>query len=415
MRRFADVLASRSALSQRATKEVVADLAAGGDGEAVVDRWYRETIASRRARRRCDRLHRTPSAAISLVRLTGRFRFDPRCAGGTESLRRSLKKAGSDAGPAASLRPSRRNTRAHGCAGSSSAARSALHRPPNHEHCRGGPMTHSIDAPLPPPATTGTGATAPRRRPRRPPTSTKDSPSTRPRTSGRPPPRPAARSPPPLPTRPRKSPRRPSARPRTCSTRAAPRSRTRPITQQQKAGQSLTSLAQELRGLADGTSSGAPGPARDLLQQASGMVESFARKLQNREPAELLDEVRSFARRKPGLFLLGAAAAGVLAGRLTSGVKAAHSDASSIDRRPATARSPTTSTLRRPTRTTRPDYRPARRTDGEHLRRHRRGHRRPAAAAAVRHRAARGQRGPARQPRPAGTTRPAVRVGWADP
>src|SRR3954467_13293933 len=98
------------------------------------------------------------------------------------------------------------------------------------------------------------------------------------------------------------------------------------ISQQQKAGQSLSSLAQELRGLADGTSSGAPGPARDLLQQGAGMVESFASKLQNREPAELLDEVRSFARRKPGLFLLGAAAAGVLAGRLTSGVKAAHAD-----------------------------------------------------------------------------------------
>ena len=101
------------------------------------------------------------------------------------------------------------------------------------------------------------------------------------------------------------------------------------VTQQQKAGQSLTSLAQELRGLADGTSAGAPGPARDLLQQASSSVENFAAMLQNREPAELLDEVRRFARRKPGLFLLGAAAAGVLAGRLTSGVKAAHSDTTS--------------------------------------------------------------------------------------
>lgn len=100
------------------------------------------------------------------------------------------------------------------------------------------------------------------------------------------------------------------------------------ITQQQKAAQGLTSLAQELRGLADGTSSGAPGPARDLLQQASGMVETFADKLQNREPAQLLDEVRDFARRKPGMFLLGAAAAGVLAGRLTRGVQAAHSDSS---------------------------------------------------------------------------------------
>jgi uncharacterized phage infection (PIP) family protein YhgE len=98
------------------------------------------------------------------------------------------------------------------------------------------------------------------------------------------------------------------------------------ISQQQKAGESLSSLAQELRGLADGTSSGAPGPARDLLQQGAGFVENFASKLQNREPAELLDEVRSFARRKPGLFLLGAAAAGVLAGRMTRGVTAAHSD-----------------------------------------------------------------------------------------
>jgi hypothetical protein len=101
------------------------------------------------------------------------------------------------------------------------------------------------------------------------------------------------------------------------------------ISQQQKAAQGLSSLAQELRGLADGSSQGAPGPARDLLQQASGMIESFAGKLQHREPGELLDEVRNFARRKPGMFLFGAAAAGVVLGRLTSGVKAAHSDDSS--------------------------------------------------------------------------------------
>ncbi|MDQ1662941.1 MAG: hypothetical protein QOJ68_2921, partial [Blastococcus sp.] len=54
------------------------------------------------------------------------------------------------------------------------------------------------------------------------------------------------------------------------------------VSQQQKAGQGLSALAQELRALADGSSEGAPGPARDLLQQASGMVESFASKLQNR-------------------------------------------------------------------------------------------------------------------------------------
>jgi hypothetical protein len=98
------------------------------------------------------------------------------------------------------------------------------------------------------------------------------------------------------------------------------------VTQQQKAAEGLTGLAQQLRGMADGTAQGAPGPAADLLQQASSVIEQFADKLQTREPAELLDEVRSFARRKPGVFLLGAAAAGILAGRLTSGVKAAHTD-----------------------------------------------------------------------------------------
>ncbi|SOE04096.1 enoyl-CoA hydratase/isomerase family protein [Blastococcus haudaquaticus] len=46
VRRFADVVASRSALAQRATKEVVADLVTGGDGEAVAGRWYRETISA---------------------------------------------------------------------------------------------------------------------------------------------------------------------------------------------------------------------------------------------------------------------------------------------------------------------------------------------------------------------------------
>jgi enoyl-CoA hydratase/carnithine racemase len=46
VRRFADVLASRSALTQRATKEVVAALTSGRDGEAQAWRWYRETVAA---------------------------------------------------------------------------------------------------------------------------------------------------------------------------------------------------------------------------------------------------------------------------------------------------------------------------------------------------------------------------------
>jgi enoyl-CoA hydratase/carnithine racemase len=46
VRRFAEVLASRSALTQRAAKEVTAALAAGRDGEEVAGRWYRETVAA---------------------------------------------------------------------------------------------------------------------------------------------------------------------------------------------------------------------------------------------------------------------------------------------------------------------------------------------------------------------------------
>jgi enoyl-CoA hydratase/carnithine racemase len=46
VRRLADVLASRSALTQRSTKEVVAALTSGGDGLAEAARWYPETIIS---------------------------------------------------------------------------------------------------------------------------------------------------------------------------------------------------------------------------------------------------------------------------------------------------------------------------------------------------------------------------------
>lgn len=51
VRDLAAVLASRSALSQRATKEVVAALTLGGpqaraDAQAAAARWYRETVAS---------------------------------------------------------------------------------------------------------------------------------------------------------------------------------------------------------------------------------------------------------------------------------------------------------------------------------------------------------------------------------
>jgi uncharacterized protein YjbJ (UPF0337 family) len=94
-------------------------------------------------------------------------------------------------------------------------------------------------------------------------------------------------------------------------------------TGQRKAGDALRSLAAELHEMAGGEHHG---PASDLAAQAAGRVDDLAGWLDSREPGDLVDEVRTFARRRPGLFLAGAALAGVLAGRLTRGVVDANRD-----------------------------------------------------------------------------------------
>ncbi len=97
---------------------------------------------------------------------------------------------------------------------------------------------------------------------------------------------------------------------------------------QQKAGQGLADVAQQLRTMVEGGGSTPSGPAADLVRQAGDKLEELATWVQDREPGDLVQEVRAFARRKPGVFLLGAALAGVVAGRLTTGVVAAHKDES---------------------------------------------------------------------------------------
>lgn len=91
-------------------------------------------------------------------------------------------------------------------------------------------------------------------------------------------------------------------------------------TQQQRAAGSLRRLGEELRSMADGGNGS--GPATDLAREASERVDGVADWLEAREPGQLLDEVRDYARRHPGAFLAGAALLGVVAGRLTRGVMA---------------------------------------------------------------------------------------------
>jgi hypothetical protein len=96
--------------------------------------------------------------------------------------------------------------------------------------------------------------------------------------------------------------------------------------QKDKATAGLRDLADELRAIASGTG-GQSGIATDLAQQAATRVHDVAGWLESRNPGEIVDELRGIARRRPGAFLLGAVAAGVVAGRLTRGaVDAARSD-----------------------------------------------------------------------------------------
>jgi hypothetical protein len=89
--------------------------------------------------------------------------------------------------------------------------------------------------------------------------------------------------------------------------------------QQKKAAQQLHTVADELGQMAD--NGGQSGVATEFARQAAGRAHSAASWLEQREPADLLNEVRNFARRRPGTFLIGAAVAGLAAGRLTRGLK----------------------------------------------------------------------------------------------
>lgn len=92
----------------------------------------------------------------------------------------------------------------------------------------------------------------------------------------------------------------------------------------------LRQLADELRLMADSTSgSQSPQVASGLAQRGAEYAQQTAAWLGDREPRAVLDEVGSFARRRPGTFLLIAAGAGLLVGRLTRGL-AAGSDEDSV-------------------------------------------------------------------------------------
>ena len=97
---------------------------------------------------------------------------------------------------------------------------------------------------------------------------------------------------------------------------------------QHRVSEGLHALADELSGMA--RNSEQDGVATDLARQAADRARSAAGWLADRDPGSLLDEVRAFARRKPGTYLALALGAGVVAGRLTRGLTASGDGNSSV-------------------------------------------------------------------------------------
>jgi small-conductance mechanosensitive channel len=89
--------------------------------------------------------------------------------------------------------------------------------------------------------------------------------------------------------------------------------------QQQRLASSLNSLGDELHSMAHNSDQN--GVATDLAKQAASKTRDVASWLESREPGDVLEEVKAFARQRPMAFLALALGAGLVAGRLTRGFK----------------------------------------------------------------------------------------------
>ncbi|MBF4613895.1 hypothetical protein [Curtobacterium sp. VKM Ac-1376] len=84
--------------------------------------------------------------------------------------------------------------------------------------------------------------------------------------------------------------------------------------QQQRAAGGLRTLGEQLGRMAENDDE--QGVASKVVRDLSGRANTVAGFLENRDPGSLLDEVKTFAAKRPGTFIAVAAGAGLLAGRL---------------------------------------------------------------------------------------------------
>ena len=81
--------------------------------------------------------------------------------------------------------------------------------------------------------------------------------------------------------------------------------------------ETLRTFSDDLDGMAEQRG----GMASDAAREVADRARSLSRQLDGREPTELLDDLRSFARRRPGMFLAGSVIAGVVVGRILRGTR----------------------------------------------------------------------------------------------
>lgn len=92
-----------------------------------------------------------------------------------------------------------------------------------------------------------------------------------------------------------------------------------------RAAEGVRSLSQQVQALADGRPDDA-GAVGEYARQAGDRLQQVATRLEDGGLDGVLEDLQRFARRRPGLFLLGAGAAGLAAGRLLRGAQAAGTD-----------------------------------------------------------------------------------------
>lgn len=88
--------------------------------------------------------------------------------------------------------------------------------------------------------------------------------------------------------------------------------------QQESIRSLITDFTSELRSMAD---SGNGGVASTVARQVADRAEGLTGYLEGRGPTDLVEDLRHFARRRPGTFLLGAALTGLVAGRFVRSVR----------------------------------------------------------------------------------------------